>query len=138
MAATFARIGLLSVTRSGRRSFAPMIQARALFGWPKVPEYGPDPLEHATGLEKRELLNYNIGNMDPWELAPLKRGPGTREEPNIVPSVLPSRMIACVCSEDALFLSYMIVYEGAPKRCACGYWFKLGPSKAMENVSWYE
>ncbi|KAJ8971153.1 hypothetical protein NQ314_000851 [Rhamnusium bicolor] len=37
-----------------------------------------DPLEHATGLEKRELLAKVAGNDNPFDLKVIKRGPGTR------------------------------------------------------------
>lgn len=38
-------------------------------------------------------------------------------------------MIACLCEDDATSLNYLWVHMDEPKRCACGYWFKLVPAK---------
>ena len=38
-------------------------------------------------------------------------------------------MIACLCEDDATSLNYLWVHMDDPKRCACGYWFKLVPAK---------
>ncbi|KAF6197820.1 hypothetical protein GE061_008787 [Apolygus lucorum] len=85
----------------------------------------PDPIEHATGLEKRELLAKVAGNDNPFDLLVLKRGPGTKENPNQVPSAFDSRILGCVCEEDATAVNWMWLHQGAPKRCGCGHWFQL-------------
>lgn len=56
-----------------------------------------DPIEHATGLEKRELLARQAGDNDPFDMRVFKRGPGTKESPNMIPSAFESRLVGCVC-----------------------------------------
>lgn len=87
--------------------------------------YGPDPMEHATGLERKELEAIARGNPDPFGMKVLKRGPGTKDQPNLIPSFYEMRLVGCVCHEDAFYLNYMWLYKGEPKRCECGHWFKL-------------
>lgn len=57
-----------------------------------------DPLEHATGLEKKELLAMQSGNNDPFDTNIQKRGPGTKEQPNVVHSAFDSRIVGCICT----------------------------------------
>lgn len=56
-----------------------------------------DPTEHATGLEKRELLAMKAGNDNPFDMKVFKRGPGTKEQPNLIPSAFDARLVGCVC-----------------------------------------
>ncbi len=53
---------------------------RQLFGFGKKDEEMrlPDPIEHATGLEKLLLLAAEKGIDDPFCLKPRPRGPGTK------------------------------------------------------------
>jgi cytochrome c oxidase subunit 5b len=62
-----------------------------------------------------------------------KRGKGTKEEPNIVDAMDVYRMVGCVCHEDQTHINWMWVYENEPKRCECGYWFKLKKHPAPEH-----
>lgn len=55
---------------------------------------------------------------------PIKRGPGTKDNPNLVPSFEEKRLIGCVCEEDATSVNWMWVHKEEPKRCECGHWFK--------------
>lgn len=55
----------------------------------------------------------------------IQRGPGTKDNPTPVPSFSDARMMGCICHEDSFSINYMWIYEGEPKRCECGYWFKL-------------
>ncbi|CAG9570809.1 unnamed protein product [Danaus chrysippus] len=66
----------------------------------------PDPLEHATGLEKKELLAMQSGNDDPFNMKVLKKAAGTRDQPTLVPSCFDARI-------------------DHPRRCECGHWYKL-------------
>jgi len=91
----------------------------------------PDDIDHATGLEKRELDAIAAGNKDPFDLEAYKRGPGTKASPNLIPSVLEKRMIGCICEEDSTCINYMWLHKGEPKRCECGHWFKLIDGKAI-------
>jgi len=85
----------------------------------------PDPIEHATGLERKELEAYARGNDDPLYNKPIKRGPGTKAQPTLIPSFNDKRIVGCICHEDAFYINYMWVHAGDPKRCECGHWYKL-------------
>lgn len=56
-----------------------------------------DPVEHATGLEKRELLAKAAGNADPFDMHILKRAEGTKDKPTLIPSAFDARIVGCVC-----------------------------------------
>lgn len=84
-----------------------------------------DPLEHATGLEKRELLAKLAGNDNPFDLRVIKRGPGTKDQPTEIPSAFDARLIGCICEEDSTNVTWMWLHQGTPKRCECGHWFNL-------------
>ncbi|CAH0677807.1 unnamed protein product [Spodoptera exigua] len=86
-----------------------------------------DPLDHVTGLEKRELLAHLAGDCDPFRIMSIKKGPGTRERPNLIPSSNDKRLVACSCSPCDNHLEFMWLHLGCPKRCGCGYWFELCP-----------
>jgi len=55
----------------------------------------------------------------------VKRAAGTKDKPTMIPSAHEMRLVGCVCHEDAFYVNYMWLYAGEPKRCECGYWFKL-------------
>lgn len=61
-----------------------------------------DPLDHATGLEKRELLARAAGNDNPFDMKVFKRGPGTKENPNLIPSAFDARLVGCICKDLVL------------------------------------
>lgn len=84
-----------------------------------------DPLEHATGREKRELLAKACGNPNPFGLCVLKRKEGSKEEPNEIPSAMGHRLVGCICEKNCTVINYMWLERDQPKRCECGYWFKL-------------
>ncbi|XP_054276876.1 cytochrome c oxidase subunit 5B, mitochondrial-like [Macrosteles quadrilineatus] len=84
-----------------------------------------DPLNVATGLEKRELLAQTAGNENPFDLKVLKKEKGTKDCPTEIPSAFDSRIIGCICDDDAPAISWMWLHAGHPKRCMCGHWFKL-------------
>ncbi|XP_047002650.1 uncharacterized protein LOC124620028 [Schistocerca americana] len=85
-----------------------------------------DPIEHATGKEKRELLAQLAGNDDPYHSKAIKRmSTSSKANPNPVPSAFDSRIVGCICEEDATHIKWMWVYKGIPTRCACGHWFQL-------------
>merc|ERR1719474_240839 len=64
------------------------------------------------------------GSSLPASLA-IKRAKGTREEPTIVNAMNSFRHVGCVCHEEDTHIKWMIVMEGEPRRCQCGYWFEL-------------
>lgn len=49
----------------------------------------------------------------------------SKENPNLVPSVFASRVMGCICEEEACHVNWMWLHAGPPKRCGCGFWFKL-------------
>jgi len=59
-----------------------------------------DPTEHATGIEKRELLAKAAGNEDPYSIRVLKRGEGTKDNPNCIPSAFDARLVGCICKSS--------------------------------------
>ncbi|XP_041358954.1 cytochrome c oxidase subunit 5B, mitochondrial-like [Gigantopelta aegis] len=85
----------------------------------------PDALGHAVGPERFELLAKLAGNEDPFEMSVKARAKGTFEEPTLIPSLFEKRLVGCICEEDALSINWMYLHKGEPKRCECGYWFKL-------------
>ncbi|XP_012288494.1 cytochrome c oxidase subunit 5B, mitochondrial-like [Orussus abietinus] len=89
----------------------------------------PDPLELATGLEKYELLQKMAGNDDPFDMNVIKRGPSTKDCPTLVPSAFDSRLVGCICEEEATSINWMWLHQGSPRRCECGFWFKLVPKR---------
>uniref|UniRef100_A0A034WTU6 Cytochrome c oxidase subunit 5B, mitochondrial n=1 Tax=Bactrocera dorsalis TaxID=27457 RepID=A0A034WTU6_BACDO len=90
-----------------------------------------DPMDHATGIEKRELEQWKAGNKDPWLLdTVLKRGPGTKEQPTMIPSAFDGRIVGCSCKGNR-FVNWMWLEKGAPKRCECGFYFQLKEVKPV-------
>ncbi|CAH1135860.1 unnamed protein product [Ceutorhynchus assimilis] len=85
----------------------------------------PDPIDHATGPEKREMLALVAGNDNLWDMKKMRRGAGTRTQPNEIPSAYECRMVGCVCEDESCSINYMWLYKGHPKRCECGHWFQL-------------
>ncbi|XP_062542509.1 cytochrome c oxidase subunit 5B, mitochondrial-like [Armigeres subalbatus] len=80
------------------------------------------PIEH--GLEKGKLLARQAGDNDPFDLRVFKRGPGTKESPNMIPSAFESRLsrqYGNVCEKHQTYIQGC----GCTKRCDCGHWFKL-------------
>lgn len=55
----------------------------------------------------------------------MKHGPGSKEEPNMIPSAFESRMVGCICEEDSATIEWMWLKQGEAKKCQCGFWFKL-------------
>ncbi|XP_074654128.1 cytochrome c oxidase subunit 5B, mitochondrial-like [Tubulanus polymorphus] len=92
----------------------------------------PDTLGHSVGAERYELLAKLAGNEDPFEMNVKMRGAGSKEEPNLVPSIYEKRLVGCICEEDATCINWMHLYKGEPKRCECGHWFQLSELKSVD------
>ncbi|XP_063612966.1 cytochrome c oxidase subunit 5B, mitochondrial-like [Penaeus indicus] len=90
-----------------------------------------DPVEHATGLEKQELLSKAAGNENPFDMRVYKRVSGDQTNPTSVPSFYDRRLVGCICEEDATSINWMWLEKGESKRCECGYWFQLQDAKPM-------
>lgn len=61
---------------------------------------------------------------DPYGLV-IKRGPGTRECPILIPSAFSARIVGCECSDGCFNINWMWLHKEEPKRCGCGFWFQL-------------
>lgn len=70
-----------------------------------------DPVDHATGIEKRELLAKLAGNDNPFDMKVFKRGPGTKASPNLIPSAFDARLVGCICEEDQTFVQWMWLHQ---------------------------
>lgn len=62
---------------------------------------------------------------NPFDLKVLKRNAGTKDCPNQIPSAFDSRIVGCICEEEATTVNWMWLHQGVPRRCNCGHWFKL-------------
>ncbi|GFG36739.1 hypothetical protein Cfor_00886 [Coptotermes formosanus] len=90
-----------------------------------------DPKQLVTGREKRELLVEEAGkDSDPYGLA-IKRGEGTKDKPNLIPSAFDSRIVGCICEDESSHINWMWLHKGTATRCGCGFWFKLVEKPAV-------
>nr|VZI48416.1 unnamed protein product [Spirometra erinaceieuropaei] len=63
---------------------------------------------------------------DPYEVRRVKMPAyTTEEEPNLIASSAPTRLIGCLCEPEANAINWMEISKGPPKKCYCGHWFKL-------------
>jgi cytochrome c oxidase subunit 5b len=65
----------------------------------------------------------------------IARSAGTKENPTIINALENYRMVGCHCQEGDTNIKWMWVYENKPKRCECGYWFKLKQHEAPEYAN---
>ncbi|KAH7642496.1 cytochrome c oxidase subunit 5B, mitochondrial [Dermatophagoides farinae] len=89
----------------------------------------PKDDDHATGEERLVRMAIARGNKDPFDLQEQVRGPGTKDNPNIVKTFSGTRMVGCKCEEDSSAIKYMWLHLNEPKRCECGFWFKAVPAE---------
>uniref|UniRef100_A0A8V5H0Q5 Cytochrome c oxidase subunit 5B, mitochondrial n=1 Tax=Melopsittacus undulatus TaxID=13146 RepID=A0A8V5H0Q5_MELUD len=66
--------------------------------------------EQATGLERKVMEAINKG-LDPYSMFRPKRYAGTKEDPNLVPSITNKRIVGCVCEEDNSY----VVWSGCTR-----------------------
>jgi hypothetical protein len=60
-----------------------------------------NPVEqHATDIEKYEMMQKQKGNNDHFFLKATTRGKGTKEESNIVNAIDVYKMVGCVCNDE--------------------------------------
>merc|ERR1711894_664338 len=112
--ATMANICLRSIFRNSQ-----VISSRGLAssaGLRKKYEMN-GPLEHATGVEKWELLKQKEGVDDPFFMKMRTRGKGTKEEPNIVDAMDTFRIVGCHCNAEDTTIKYFWLHEGKPSKC---------------------
>uniref|UniRef100_A0A8B9RRY3 Cytochrome c oxidase subunit 5B, mitochondrial n=1 Tax=Accipiter nisus TaxID=211598 RepID=A0A8B9RRY3_9AVES len=83
--------------------------------------------EQATGLERKVMEAMNKG-LDPYSMFRPKRYAGTKEDPNLVPSISNKRIVGCVCEEDNSCVVWFWLHQGEAQRCpSCGAHYKLIP-----------
>uniref|UniRef100_A0A914QPF0 Cytochrome c oxidase subunit Vb n=2 Tax=Panagrolaimus TaxID=55784 RepID=A0A914QPF0_9BILA len=119
--AVFAK---LAKNRSVSQLAAVATRAYATEASPEDYGYYPDPLEHATGREKKMLIARLAGD-DRYEPKVYYRAEvSTREKPNLVPAHFDFRIVGCMCEPDSGHVNFMVVRKGLTQRCECGAWYK--------------
>ncbi|KAK7806207.1 hypothetical protein U0070_008870 [Myodes glareolus] len=76
----------------------------------------PTDEEQATGLE-REIMIAAENGLDPYNMLPPKAASGTKEEPNLVPSITNKRIVGCICEEDNCTVIWFWLHKGETQRC---------------------
>eukprot|EP00117_Sycon_ciliatum_P050460 scpid100703/ scgid35613/ Cytochrome c oxidase subunit 5B, mitochondrial; Cytochrome c oxidase polypeptide Vb; Cytochrome c oxidase subunit VIA* len=95
-------------------------------------KYYPDAALR-VGMDKLELDAEMLGIDDPYNLEPVRRHWGTKEDPVLVPARYSHRMVCCYCG-DGDTVHYQMFYTGAAQRCACGQVFKLFKVKRIHKI----
>lgn len=78
-----------------------------------------DPMEHATGLEKRELLAKAAGNEDPFDMHVMKRAVGAKDSPTLIPSAFDARIVGCVCKCEQICGRWRLITDIKPPTLFC-------------------
>ncbi|XP_075389900.1 cytochrome c oxidase subunit 5B, mitochondrial-like [Tenrec ecaudatus] len=87
----------------------------------------PTDEEQATGLEREIMLATRKG-LDPYNMLAPKAATGTKEHPNLVPSITNKRIVGCICEEDNSAVIWFWLHKGDAQRCPnCGTQYKLVP-----------
>uniref|UniRef100_A0A8C3SI32 Cytochrome c oxidase subunit 5B, mitochondrial n=1 Tax=Chelydra serpentina TaxID=8475 RepID=A0A8C3SI32_CHESE len=107
-------------------TFAPSRQGTLQFSRSSQPSI-PSDEEQATGLERKVMQAMEKGQ-DPYNILQPKRYAGTKEDPNLVPSISSKRIVGCICEEDNSCVIWFWLHKGEPQRCpSCGAHYKLVP-----------
>ncbi|XP_060927758.1 cytochrome c oxidase subunit 5B, mitochondrial [Limanda limanda] len=89
----------------------------------------PTDEEQATGLEKIIMDAMKEGK-DPYNMLKPKWYSGTKEDPNIVPSITNKRIVGCICEEDNTSVVWFWIHDGEAQRCpSCGSYYQLVQSE---------
>jgi len=123
------RAGVLQLVKSRAAAAASLNNgARAFFASEPINKelYSTtiDPVEYVVGDERKILLARLAGD-DRYEAKVFRRGPGTKDVPNLIPSMFENRLICCQCEPNAHYNNHMWLRKGSSRRCECGHWFKL-------------
>ncbi|KAM8941924.1 cytochrome c oxidase subunit 5B, mitochondrial isoform 1-T1 [Lycaon pictus] len=87
----------------------------------------PTDDEQATGLEREVMMAAQKG-LDPYNILAPKAAAGTKEDPNLVPSITNKRIVGCICEEDNSTVIWFWLHKGEAQRCpSCGTHYKLVP-----------
>uniref|UniRef100_A0A915PLJ0 Cytochrome c oxidase subunit Vb n=1 Tax=Setaria digitata TaxID=48799 RepID=A0A915PLJ0_9BILA len=139
MAQLFARKLFTSLTRNTTacRGNVAMFLSRPYAKVASPEDYGDytDPLQaHEESMTRRQLVATLAGD-DRYETKVYyKLENSSAEKPNLVPSDLDYRLLACFCEPDTTFPVLFILHEGEPQRCRCGHWFKLIDQEGADHV----
>ncbi|XP_040499096.1 cytochrome c oxidase subunit 5B, mitochondrial-like [Ursus maritimus] len=85
----------------------------------------PTDDDQATGLE-REVMKAARKGPDPYNILAPKAAAGTKEDPNLVPSITKKQIAGCICKGDDSIVILFWLHKGEPQRCpSCGTHYKL-------------
>uniref|UniRef100_A0A8C3GMH5 Cytochrome c oxidase subunit 5B, mitochondrial n=1 Tax=Cairina moschata TaxID=8855 RepID=A0A8C3GMH5_CAIMO len=80
------------------------------------------------GVPEGGLKGWGLARCDPYSMFRPKRYAGTKEDPNLVPSIGDKRIVGCVCEEDNSCVIWFWLHKGEAQRCpSCGAHYKLIP-----------
>ncbi|XP_004452874.1 cytochrome c oxidase subunit 5B, mitochondrial [Dasypus novemcinctus] len=115
--------GSLAVRALGARGPGGAVAVRSVASRGGVPTDD----EQATGLEREVIMAARKG-LDPYNILPPKAAAGTKEDPNLVPSITNKRIVGCICEEDNSAVIWFWLHKGEAQRCPnCGTHYKLVP-----------
>lgn len=81
------------------------------------------------GVRKQEQPNklerVKSAFISPYDYHIMSHGPGTKDNPNKIPSANNSRIVGCICDENSTDINFMELNKDDPKCCECGFWFEL-------------
>ncbi|XP_041592813.1 cytochrome c oxidase subunit 5B, mitochondrial-like [Vulpes lagopus] len=87
----------------------------------------PTDDEQVTGLE-REVMMAERKGLDPYNILAPKAAAGTKEDPNLVPSITNKRIVGCICEEDNSTVIRFWLHKSEAQQCpSCGTHYKLVP-----------
>lgn len=79
-------------------------------------------------MQDREIMIAAQKGLDPYNMLPPKAASGTKEDPNLVPSISNKRIVGCICEEDNCTVIWFWLHKGESQRCPnCGTHYKLVP-----------
>ncbi|VDL92616.1 unnamed protein product [Schistocephalus solidus] len=82
----------------------------------------------SDAIKRNDLMAVEkiVYEQDPYEVRRVKMPTyTTEEEPNLIASSAPTRLIGCLCEPEANAINWMEISKGPPTKCFCGHWFKL-------------
>ncbi|CAD7686481.1 unnamed protein product [Nyctereutes procyonoides] len=87
------------------------------------------PCPSSVGLETQSAVDLAARKgLGPYNILAPKAGAGTKEDPNLVPSITNKRIVGCICEEDNSTVIWFWLHKGEAQRCpSCGTHYKLVP-----------
>lgn len=88
----------------------------------------PDRDDNRKSVAKTDKHGKLAELNDPFDLKIVARGgEGTKDSPDLIPSMFNRRIVGHICEEDQSHITWFYLYKGEPQKCQCGHWFKLVP-----------